>query len=166
MEKWGDKGEDFLPIASRKRRRECLLCPSQCIDDNSFAAKFFTLRNRLDLSTFHHSRDLAHMQVPDMRAGASRHPVPAFVLRLCTGLLKIVERSKRKPACSLNKRVKKNIRRLRMEYVMVPEVGIEPTRAQGPLDFESSASTSFTTPASAAIITAEPLLLSSSFPSL
>ena len=30
---------------------------------------------------------------------------------------------------------------------MVPEVGIEPTRAQGPLDFESSASTSFTTPA-------------------
>ena len=30
---------------------------------------------------------------------------------------------------------------------MVPEVGIEPTRAQGPLDFESSASTNFTTPA-------------------
>ena len=30
---------------------------------------------------------------------------------------------------------------------MVPEVGVEPTRAQGPLDFESSASTSFTTPA-------------------
>ena len=31
--------------------------------------------------------------------------------------------------------------------LLVPEVGIEPTRAQGPLDFESSASTSFTTPA-------------------
>ena len=31
---------------------------------------------------------------------------------------------------------------------LVPEVGIEPTRAQGPEDFESSASTSFTTPAS------------------
>ena len=30
---------------------------------------------------------------------------------------------------------------------LVPEVGIEPTRTQGPLDFESSASTSFTTPA-------------------
>jgi integrase len=29
----------------------------------------------------------------------------------------------------------------------VPEVGIEPTRARGPEDFESSASTSFTTPA-------------------
>ena len=32
-------------------------------------------------------------------------------------------------------------------FSMVPEVGIEPTRTQGPLDFESSASTSFTTPA-------------------
>ena len=31
--------------------------------------------------------------------------------------------------------------------VVVPEVGIEPTRTQGPEDFESSASTSFTTPA-------------------
>ncbi len=31
--------------------------------------------------------------------------------------------------------------------VMVPKVGIEPTRAQSSLDFESSASTSFTTPA-------------------
>ena len=31
--------------------------------------------------------------------------------------------------------------------LLVPEVGIEPTRTQGPLDFESSASTSFTTPA-------------------
>jgi hypothetical protein len=30
---------------------------------------------------------------------------------------------------------------------LVPEVGIEPTRTQGSLDFESSASTSFTTPA-------------------
>ncbi len=30
---------------------------------------------------------------------------------------------------------------------LVPEVGIEPTRAQGSEDFESSASTSFTTPA-------------------
>ena len=30
---------------------------------------------------------------------------------------------------------------------MVPEGGIEPPRAQGSLDFESSASTSFTTPA-------------------
>ena len=29
----------------------------------------------------------------------------------------------------------------------MPEVGIEPTRTQGPEDFESSASTSFTTPA-------------------
>ena len=32
-------------------------------------------------------------------------------------------------------------------FLLVPEVGIEPTRAQGPEDFESSASTSFTTPA-------------------
>jgi integrase len=31
--------------------------------------------------------------------------------------------------------------------IMVPKVGIEPTRAQSSLDFESSASTSFTTPA-------------------
>ncbi len=31
--------------------------------------------------------------------------------------------------------------------LMVPEVGIEPTRTQGPEDFESSASTNFTTPA-------------------
>jgi hypothetical protein len=31
--------------------------------------------------------------------------------------------------------------------LLVPEVGIEPTRTQGPEDFESSASTSFTTPA-------------------
>ena len=31
---------------------------------------------------------------------------------------------------------------------LVPEVGIEPTRPQGSEDFESSASTSFTTPAS------------------
>jgi hypothetical protein len=30
---------------------------------------------------------------------------------------------------------------------VVPEVGIEPTRTCGPLDFESSASTNFTTPA-------------------
>jgi hypothetical protein len=30
---------------------------------------------------------------------------------------------------------------------LVPEVGIEPTRSQGSEDFESSASTSFTTPA-------------------
>ena len=30
---------------------------------------------------------------------------------------------------------------------LVPEVGIEPTRTRGPEDFESSASTSFTTPA-------------------
>jgi hypothetical protein len=29
----------------------------------------------------------------------------------------------------------------------MPEVGIEPTRTRGPEDFESSASTSFTTPA-------------------
>ena len=29
----------------------------------------------------------------------------------------------------------------------MPEVGIEPTRTQGPEDFESSASTNFTTPA-------------------
>ncbi|VBB46083.1 hypothetical protein TRIP_B40018 [uncultured Desulfatiglans sp.] len=32
-------------------------------------------------------------------------------------------------------------------FLLVPEVGIEPTWTQGPLDFESSASTSFTTPA-------------------
>jgi hypothetical protein len=32
-------------------------------------------------------------------------------------------------------------------FMLVPEVGIEPTRAQGPEDFESSASTNFTTPA-------------------
>ncbi len=50
-----------------------------------------------------------------------------------------------------------------LNYDMVPEVGIEPTWAQGPLDFESSASTCFTTPASAAIITAEPIWLSSGF---
>ena len=31
--------------------------------------------------------------------------------------------------------------------LLVPEVGIEPTRTKSPLDFESSASTSFTTPA-------------------
>ena len=31
--------------------------------------------------------------------------------------------------------------------LLVPEVGIEPTWMQDPLDFESSASTSFTTPA-------------------
>ena|GEM_PF-4880652 len=31
--------------------------------------------------------------------------------------------------------------------VLVPEVGIEPTWTRGPEDFESSASTSFTTPA-------------------
>ena len=31
--------------------------------------------------------------------------------------------------------------------LLVPEVGIEPTRNKVPLDFESSASTSFTTPA-------------------
>ncbi len=45
---------------------------------------------------------------------------------------------------------------------MVPEVGVEPTRAQGPLDFESSASTSFTTPAwgSASFNTATAFLLS------
>ena len=36
---------------------------------------------------------------------------------------------------------------LRALILLVPEVGIEPTRAQGSLDFESSASTSFTTPA-------------------
>lgn len=29
----------------------------------------------------------------------------------------------------------------------MPEVGLEPTWTQGPLDFESSASTDFTTPA-------------------
>jgi hypothetical protein len=33
--------------------------------------------------------------------------------------------------------------------LLVPEVGIEPTRVIHPLDFESSASTSFTTPARA-----------------
>ena len=37
--------------------------------------------------------------------------------------------------------------RMMLDNKMVPEVGIEPTRARGPLDFESSASTSFTTPA-------------------
>ena len=35
----------------------------------------------------------------------------------------------------------------RSTFSMVPEGGIEPPRAQGPEDFESSASTSFTTPA-------------------
>ena len=35
---------------------------------------------------------------------------------------------------------------------LVPEVGIEPTWMQDPLDFESSASTSFTTPAIGAFI--------------
>ena len=37
---------------------------------------------------------------------------------------------------------------LRPLMVLVPEVGIEPTRTRSPEDFESSASTSFTTPAS------------------
>jgi hypothetical protein len=32
-------------------------------------------------------------------------------------------------------------------FLLVPEAGIEPARPQGPLDFESSASTYFTTPA-------------------
>jgi hypothetical protein len=36
---------------------------------------------------------------------------------------------------------------LMIEIFLVPEVGIEPTRVIHPLDFESSASTSFTTPA-------------------
>ena len=31
--------------------------------------------------------------------------------------------------------------------LLVPEVGVEPTRPQGPRDFESRASTNFTTPA-------------------
>ncbi len=35
--------------------------------------------------------------------------------------------------------------------LLVPEVGIEPTRTQGPGDFESPASTYFTTPAFVAI---------------
>ena len=34
----------------------------------------------------------------------------------------------------------------------MPKVGIEPTRAQSSLDFESSASTSFTTPASSPLL--------------
>ena len=33
------------------------------------------------------------------------------------------------------------------DFVMVPEARIELARSQGPLDFESSASTNFTTPA-------------------
>ena len=44
-----------------------------------------------------------------------------------------------------------------MKCVVVPEVGVEPTRAQGPLDFESSASTSFTTPAWPAILPHNPV---------
>ncbi len=32
-------------------------------------------------------------------------------------------------------------------WLSMPEVGLEPTWTQGPLDFESSASTDFTTPA-------------------
>ncbi len=35
---------------------------------------------------------------------------------------------------------------------MVPEVGIEPTRSQAPGDFESPASTNFTTPATQIIL--------------
>jgi hypothetical protein len=34
-----------------------------------------------------------------------------------------------------------------LDFSMVPEAGIEPARTCGPLDFESSASTNFTTPA-------------------
>ena len=34
-----------------------------------------------------------------------------------------------------------------MYFLLVPGAGIEPAWAQGPLDFESSASTNFTTPA-------------------
>ena len=37
-------------------------------------------------------------------------------------------------------------------FHLVPEVGIEPTRTRGPEDFESSASTNFTTPALVLII--------------
>jgi hypothetical protein len=37
--------------------------------------------------------------------------------------------------------------RITLDFHVVPEVGIEPTWYQVPLDFESSASTSFTTPA-------------------
>ena len=36
--------------------------------------------------------------------------------------------------------------------LLVPEAGIEPARARGPEDFESSASTNFTTPAQPLII--------------
>ena len=36
---------------------------------------------------------------------------------------------------------------LKALILLVPEVGIEPTRTKSPLDFESSASTNFTTPA-------------------
>ncbi len=40
----------------------------------------------------------------------------------------------------------------------MPEVGLEPTWTQGPLDFESSASTDFTTPAKDFVILAHPRL--------
>jgi hypothetical protein len=36
---------------------------------------------------------------------------------------------------------------IRFKGYLVPEVGLEPTRTQGPLDFESSTSTNFITPA-------------------
>ena len=43
-------------------------------------------------------------------------------------------------------------RSLKPPPIVVPEAGIEPARARGPEDFESSASTNFTTPAQPLII--------------
>jgi hypothetical protein len=65
------------------------------------------------------------------------------------------DHARRRPLAAGGKKGKKkpaDLSRLRVLTSMeaaelVPEVGIEPTWAQGPLDFESSASTSFTTPA-------------------
>ena len=45
------------------------------------------------------------------------------------------------------RKIKKGLESSRPLILLVPEVGIEPTRTKSPLDFESSASTNFTTPA-------------------
>ena len=49
--------------------------------------------------------------------------------------------------CKKGKANLKKLASLDLLMLLVPEVGIEPTRTRGPEDFESSASTNFTTPA-------------------
>ena len=48
-------------------------------------------------------------------------------------------------------------------FRLVPEVGIEPTRSQGPVDFESTASTNFTTPAEVEYYKMAPRLVNTFF---